>query len=113
MWEKIRVVFTIPELRTKILVTLLFLVVDPNGGGRRRRFGLRLSARGLAHHLRPHQRDVARAAHRQLPEAAQAIANAADAEGCADAVDGRLFRCGFGRHVSSLSGSYLRGAVTA
>ena len=27
MWEKIRVVFTIPELRTKILVTLLFLAI--------------------------------------------------------------------------------------
>ncbi len=27
MWEKIRVVFTIPELRQKILLTLLFLAV--------------------------------------------------------------------------------------
>ena len=27
MWEKIRVVFTIPELRQKILLTLLFLAI--------------------------------------------------------------------------------------
>jgi preprotein translocase subunit SecY len=27
MWEKIRVVFTIPELRNKILLTLFFLAV--------------------------------------------------------------------------------------
>ena len=27
MWEKIRVMFTIPELRQKILLTLLFLAI--------------------------------------------------------------------------------------
>ncbi|HEX3871334.1 MAG TPA: preprotein translocase subunit SecY, partial [Pirellulales bacterium] len=27
MWEKIRVIFTIPELRQKILLTLLFLAI--------------------------------------------------------------------------------------
>ena len=27
MWEKLRVVFTIPELRQKILLTLLFLAI--------------------------------------------------------------------------------------
>ena len=27
MWEKIRVVFTIPELRQKILLTLMFLAI--------------------------------------------------------------------------------------